>query len=221
MTIEVANLSVTYNEEVVALNDMNLNISKEDWLTILGPSGSGKTTLLNIIAGLLRDFSGSITVEENDLAALSEEEIQTYRREHIGYIFQDYRLFQQYTVLENIIMPFIPYQQKNELIEKALKVVDDIGLTHRKDALPGELSGGEKQRTAIARAILNEPSIILCDEPTGNLDEKNRDNILKLLKKENDKGTTIILVTHDSQIVEWGNRTVQLRDGKLLEEVSS
>jgi len=200
---------------------MNLNISKEDWLTILGPSGSGKTTLLNIIAGLLRDFSGSITVEENDLAALSEEEIQTYRREHIGYIFQDYRLFQQYTVLENIIMPFIPYQQKNELIEKALKVVDDIGLTHRKDALPGELSGGEKQRTAIARAILNEPSIILCDEPTGNLDEKNRDNILKLLKKENDKGTTIILVTHDSQIVEWGNRTVQLRDGKLLEEVSS
>ena len=221
MTIEVANLSVTYNEEVVALNDMNLNISKEDWLTILGPSGSGKTTLLNIIAGLLRDFSGSITVEENDLAALSEEEIQTYRREHIGYIFQDYRLFQQYTVLENIIMPFIPYQQKNELIEKALKVVDDIGLTHRKDALPGELSGGEKQRTAIARAILNEPSIILCDEPTGNLDEKNRDNILKLLKKENDKGTTIILVTHDSQIVEWGNRTVQLRDGKLLKEVSS
>lgn len=221
MTIEVANLSVTYNEEVVALNDMNLNISKEDWLTILGPSGSGKTTLLNIIAGLLRDFSGSITVEENDLAALSEEEIQTYRREHIGYIFQDYRLFQQYTVLENIIMPFIPYQQKNELIEKALKVIDDIGLTHRKDALPGELSGGEKQRTAIARAILNEPSIILCDEPTGNLDEKNRDNILKLLKKENDKGTTIILVTHDSQIVEWGNRTVQLRDGKLLEEVSS
>ena len=221
MTIEVANLSVTYNEEVVALNDMNLNISKEDWLTILGPSGSGKTTLLNIIAGLLRDFSGSITVEENDLSALSEEEIQTYRREHIGYIFQDYRLFQQYTVLENIIMPFIPYQQKNDLIEKALKVVDDIGLTHRKDALPGELSGGEKQRTAIARAILNEPSIILCDEPTGNLDEKNRDNILKLLKKENDKGTTIILVTHDSQIVEWGNRTVQLRDGKLLEEVSS
>ena len=221
MTIEVANLSVTYNEEVVALNDMNLNISKEDWLTILGPSGSGKTTLLNIIAGLLRDFSGSITVEENDLSALSEEEIQTYRREHIGYIFQDYRLFQQYTVLENIIMPFIPYQQKNELIEKALKVIDDIGLTHRKDALPGELSGGEKQRTAIARAILNEPSIILCDEPTGNLDEKNRDNILKLLKKENDKGTTIILVTHDSQIVEWGNRTVQLRDGKLLEEVSS
>ena len=220
MYIQLNNSSVTFNgrEKVEALKHVTTNIEKGDWVNILGPSGSGKTTLLNVLGGMLSLTSGSITVNEKDLAKLSANELQEYRRTQIGYIFQDYRLFEQYTVLENVMLPQWPYQPRKQIEEKAKVILEELHMSHRIDALPHELSGGEKQRTAIARAILHEPSILLCDEPTGNLDQANRENILAVLEQLNQKGITIILVTHDTEVAKWGNRLFYLRDGELQEK---
>jgi putative ABC transport system ATP-binding protein len=151
------------------------------------------------------------------LSEYGQDELQEYRREKIGFIFQDYRLFDQFTVLENTMLPQWPYQPKKLIREKAEAVLERLGMGHRLHALPQELSGGEKQRAAIARAILHDPQILLCDEPTGNLDEGNRRNILQILKGLNDNGMTILFVTHDQEAAAYGSRTLTIRDGKLRE----
>jgi putative ABC transport system ATP-binding protein len=151
------------------------------------------------------------------LSEYGQDELQEYRREKIGFIFQDYRLFDQFTVLENTMLPQWPYQPKKLIREKSEAVLERLGMGHRLHALPQELSGGEKQRAAIARAILHDPQILLCDEPTGNLDEGNRRNILQILKGLNDNGMTILFVTHDQEAAAYGSRTLTIRDGKLRE----
>jgi len=219
LQIELKNATVIFQsiEPVYALQNVTLSVEKGEWISILGPSGSGKTTLLNVIAGLLPLTSGSIQVDGGDLSEYGQDELQEYRREKIGFIFQDYRLFDQFTVLENTMLPQWPYQPKKLIREKAEAVLERLGMGHRLHALPQELSGGEKQRAAIARAILHDPQILLCDEPTGNLDEGNRQNILQILKGLNDNGMTILFVTHDQEAAAYGSRTLTIRDGKLRE----
>lgn len=222
MLIHLKEGSVTFNgrDAVFALKQVTMCIEKGQWVNILGPSGSGKTTLLNVIGGMLRLSSGTITVNGTELSALSPNEIQEYRRSQIGYIFQDFRLFEQYNVLENVMIPQWPYQPRKLIEEKARIVLDELHMTHRINALPQELSGGEKQRTAIARAILHEPPILLCDEPTGNLDQENCENILAILNELNKKGITIILVTHDIEVSKWGNTLIYLRDGQIQDNAT-
>lgn len=219
MLIQLHNVSVLFQGiyPVYALRDINLGIEKGQWVNILGPSGSGKTTLLNMVGGMERITSGKIEINGLDLTSFSEDELQSFRRNKIGYVFQDYRLFEQYTVLENVIVPQLPYKPRTEIEENAKLLLDQLQMSHRIEYLPGELSGGEKQRTAIARALLHQPEILLCDEPTGNLDEENRQKILELLKDLHDAGITILLVTHDFEITRWGTRTLYLRDGVLKE----
>ena len=217
------NVFVTFNRHsnstVHALNGISLEVKKGEWLNILGPSGSGKTTLLNVIGGMIKPTEGEIQIEGDLLTDFSSNQLQEYRRNRIGYIFQDYRLFDQYTVLENVMIPQWPYMDKKELEKKSVKVLEKLQMNHRLHSLPNELSGGEKQRTAIARALLHGPSILLCDEPTGNLDEENRNNILTILHTLHQEGMTIILVNHDLEVATWGDRKIYIRDGRIQEMV--
>lgn len=219
MFIHLKNGSVVYqtHETVAALDNVTFTVEQGKWMNILGPSGSGKTTLLNVIGGLLSLSSGTLEVDGEDISQLKGDELQTYRREKIGYIFQDYRLFEQFTVLENVMLPQWPYEPRKKIEEKAKALLEQLQMSHRIHALPRELSGGEKQRTAIARALLHEPSILLCDEPTGNLDAENRERILQILKDLHEQGMTILLVTHDVEVTKWGDEILYIRDGKIQE----
>lgn len=213
--IKLNNVSVSFEApvRVIALNDISISINKGDWLTVLGPSGSGKTTLLNIIGGLETITSGEVAIEGVLLNELSKKSLQSFRRNTVGYIFQDYRLFEQFSVIENIMLPQLPYRPRKELEIRAEETLEMVKMTHRRNHLPSTLSGGEKQRTAIARAILHKPDILLCDEPTGNLDEVNRENILNLLSSLHNEGMTIIIVTHDPYVAKAGGSQVYLRNG--------
>lgn len=213
INIHKANVQFENRNPINILEDFNFQMEKGEWVNILGPSGSGKTTLLNVIGGYISLTGGEIKVNGKILSDLSSNDLQIFRRQSIGYIFQDFRLFDQYTVLENVMLPLWPYENKNSLRDKAIKLLAKLNMGHRLDALPNNLSGGEKQRTAIARALINNPDILLCDEPTGNLDEQNRDNILHILKELNNSGITIVLVTHDVEVAEWGHRKLYLRKG--------
>jgi len=219
MFINLKNGSVVYqtHEAVVALDSVTLTVEKGKWINILGPSGSGKTTLLNVVGGLLSLSSGTLEVDGEDISQLKGDDLQSYRREKIGYVFQDYRLFDQFTVLENVILPQLPYESRKKIEEKAKTLLEQLQMSHRINALPRELSGGEKQRTAIARALLHEPSILLCDEPTGNLDAENRERILQILKDLHEQGMTILLVTHDMEVTKWGDEILYIRDGRIQE----
>ncbi len=219
MFINLKNGSVVYqtHEAVVALDNVTLIVEKGKWINILGPSGSGKTTLLNVVGGLLSLSSGTLEVDGEDISQLKGDDLQSYRREKIGYVFQDYRLFDQFTVLENVILPQLPYESRKKIEEKAKTLLEQLQMSHRINALPRELSGGEKQRTAIARALLHEPSILLCDEPTGNLDAENRERILQILKDLHEQGMTILLVTHDMEVTKWGDEILYIRDGRIQE----
>ncbi|WP_079707775.1 ABC transporter ATP-binding protein [Paraliobacillus ryukyuensis] len=218
MTIQLINASVTFNgvEKVDALKNISLTINKGDSLTIIGPSGSGKTTLLNVIGGMVPLTNGEIFVEKQAIHQLTTSELQKYRRTNIGYIFQDYRLFDQFTVLENIMLPQWPYQSKEKMEEKAKALLKELHISHRETALPASLSGGEKQRVAIGRAILHQPDILLCDEPTGNLDEVNRNNVMDILNMLREQGITIILVTHDHEVAKHGTKKIFIRDGEIV-----
>lgn len=219
--IQVDSATVTFDgvQPLEALKDVSISIEKGEWVNIFGPSGSGKTTFLNVISGSIPLASGMVKVDGQNLSELKGTKLQEYRRNFIGYIFQDFRLFDQFTVLENVMLPQMPYKPKKEIEERAKTILDDLNLLHRQNALPSELSGGEKQRTAIARAILNNPKILLCDEPTGNLDTENRDNIMQIFKKINNAGVTILLVTHDYELVKWGTKQLVIRDGRLMDSL--
>ena len=219
MYIELKNANKAFgnNYAVQALNNVSLSVDKGEWLTIMGPSGSGKTTLLNIIGGMEKLDDGKVEIDGQLLSSFSEDELQEFRRNTIGFIFQHYQLFEQYSVLENVMIPQWPYKPYAIIEEQAKKILSQLHMGGRMAHLPGELSGGEKQRTAIARALMNEPDILLCDEPTGNLDAENRENIMELLKELHLNGMTIILVTHDAEVVKYGNLHFQLRDGVLNE----
>ena len=204
--------------EVKALIDIDLSINEGELIVILGPSGSGKTTMLNLIGGMDTVTSGKLTVNEKDISDLDTKQLTDYRRTEIGFIFQFFNLIPTLTALENVEFALELVEENTE--ELSRKALDQVGLSERADHFPSQLSGGEQQRVAIARAICKQPPILLCDEPTGELDFKTGKSILKVMQQINrENQQTIILVTHNSAIAEMANRTVHLHSGELSEIV--
>ncbi len=210
--IKIENLVKSFGE-VKALDDINLEVKKGDFLAIMGPSGSGKTTLLNILS-LMDDLtSGSYHLGGVDTTKMDENEKMIIRREKIGLIFQQFHLIPYLTALENVMLAQYYHSTIDE--EDAKKALDLVGLSHRYTHLPSQLSGGEQQRVCIARALINEPDILLADEPTGNLDEKNEQVVLELLKKLSKEGKTVVLITHNPDLGREAHKMLTLRHGKM------
>lgn len=203
--------------ELKVLDTITLTIKKGEFVAIMGPSGSGKSTLMYIMGCLDTPTSGQIYFEGKSLLGLSEEELAKVRNQKIGFVFQMFNLLPRTTALNNVELPLI--YAKTPLAErkrKALNLLAQLGLTDRAEHLPSQLSGGEQQRVAIARALVNNPSLILADEPTGNLDSKSGKEIMEILKQLNKEGNTIVIVTHDQAIAKYAQRILRIRDGKLI-----
>ena len=213
VAIEIKGISKRYDQNTLAINNISLKIYKGQWTVIMGPSGSGKTTLLNMISCLDRHTSGVIKVLNENLNELNNKALTKFRRENIGIIFQEYHLLPYLNALENVMVA----QRFHSLVDKdsSIKALVDLGLSKRLNHIPSKLSGGEKQRVAIARALINEPTIILADEPTGNLDRKTGNRIMDIFKKLKSKGQTIIFITHDLELAKLGDRIIKLIDGKV------
>jgi len=220
--IEIRNLSKVYpgGVEVRALDGIDLDIKKGEFLSIIGPSGSGKSTLLHMIGILDTPSSGTITIDGRDVTEMSEKERSKARNEVLGFVFQYHHLMPDFTALENVMMPLlIAGTGKKDAREIAAGLLEDVGLAERMDHLPSQLSGGQAQRVSVARALANNPGIVIGDEPTGNLDTKSSDMIYDLLRKLNqDKGQTFILVTHDEKMAKKADRIVRIVDGKIYED---
>jgi putative ABC transport system ATP-binding protein len=205
-----------YDESTHVLENLNLIIHEGAWTSIMGPSGSGKTTLLNIIGCLDSATAGSVFINGTEITKLTQTQLTRFRRENIGLIFQQYHLVPYLTALENVMLAQYFYGVINE--EKATDALKKVGLEHRLDHVPSHLSGGEQQRVCIARALINEPKILLADEPTGNLDQKNGEIVLDLFKQLHGEGHTIILVTHNPEIAKLGQRIITVIDGKICSD---
>jgi putative ABC transport system ATP-binding protein len=210
-------------EEVIvpALRGVTLDFEEGDFIALMGPSGSGKSTLLNLLGCLDRCTSGRYFLGDDDVSEMSDDQLSEVRSRYIGFIFQSYNLLPQYTVVENIEIPLL-YQgtRLNEQTrQRCVALAEMVGLGDRLDHRPTQLSGGQQQRVAIARALVNDPHVILADEPTGNLDSHTSDEIMRLLRKLNDAGKTIIMVTHENDIAAWARRAVRMRDGLVESDV--
>lgn len=199
---------------VEALRSISIDIKENEYVAIMGPSGSGKSTLMNLIGCLDTPTSGTYVLNGIDVSKMSDDRLAEIRNKEIGFVFQTFNLLPRYTAVENIMLPLIYAGiPKIERLEKALKVIEDVGLSDRMEHKPNELSGGQRQRVAIARAMVNNPSIILADEPTGNLDSKTSEDIMALFAEIHRKGNTMILVTHEPDIAMHAHRIIRLRDG--------
>ena len=221
--INIHNITKTYNKgatKVEALKEINFSIENGEMVALMGASGSGKSTLLSLIGGLDKCDSGSISVDEENISALNAEKLADFRRDDVGFVFQQFHLIPTLSVVENIILPLLPSGiKKAECYSVAREALEKVGLGDREKHLPGELSGGEQQRVAIARALVNKPKIILADEPTGDLDSKTGEKILELLQALNQKEkVTIIIATHDDKIAKKAKRRIVLKDGKVIED---
>ena len=201
---------------VRALREVSLEINKNDYVAIMGPSGSGKSTLMNILGCLDTPTSGTYILNGTDVSKQPDSELAEIRNKEIGFVFQTFNLLPRYTALENVMLPLVYAGfSKEERIKRAEEVMVSVGLADRMHHRPNELSGGQRQRVAIARALVNHPSIILADEPTGNLDSRTSIEIMSLFHDIHQKGNTIILVTHEEDIARHAHRIVRLRDGKV------
>jgi putative ABC transport system ATP-binding protein len=205
--------------KVEVLKDISIEIPKAKFVVLCGPSGSGKTTLLNIISGIDRPTKGQIIVADQDLTERDEDFLSDFRCNHIGFIFQAYNLVSTLTVAENVAFPMEWLRKPSQEVEKrVIELIKTVGLEHRENHFPSQLSGGEQQRVAFARALANDPELILADEPTGNLDTKNADKILQVLHLLKGEGKTVIVSTHDRQIRELADQVFYLKNGKLATE---
>jgi lipoprotein-releasing system ATP-binding protein len=208
-------------KEVRAVNGISLEIKKGRSIAIVGPSGAGKSTLMHILGGLDKPTSGKVLLGDTDIYRLADKDRARVRNERIGFVFQFYHLLPEFTALENVMLPILIKGQGSRvkgqgLKEKAKNILKSVGLEHRLDHLPSRLSGGESQRVAIARALINEPDILLCDEPTGNLDSKNSDSIYELLFDIKSKSnSTLVIVTHDEKLASKVDDVIRLKDGKF------
>ena len=212
--IKIQNLKKVY-KDCVALDTVSMHIRKGEFVAIIGASGSGKTTMLNIIGGLDTDYMGSCVVRNKEMSSLSDVECCTLRSRYISYIYQFFNLISFLTVKENVCLT--SHIKGKKVDEKELnQVLKVLGLEHKKDCFANELSGGQQQRVAIARAILAHTDIILADEPTGNLDGENAENVMDILKALNKEGKTIVLVTHDLKIANYADRIIHLEQGKIV-----
>ena len=209
----------TPSEPLVVLSDVSFSMERGESLAIVGPSGSGKSTLLNLLGALDRPTSGSFELAGTDPAQLSEAALARFRNEQIGFIFQDHHLLPQLTVLENVLIPSLASGRPDaEAVARARHLLDRVGLSDRLDHIPGELSGGQKERVAVARALLNHPTLVLADEPTGNLDRATADSIASLLKElQQEQNSLLIVVTHSESLAAQMDVQRELIDGKLEE----
>jgi putative ABC transport system ATP-binding protein len=210
------------SEVVHALRGINMKIDKNEYLAIMGPSGSGKSTLMNILGCLDTPSSGMYKLNASNVSAMDDDHLAEIRNKEIGFVFQNFNLLPRASALHNVELPMIyngtPAAERRTLAEKALQ---RVGLSDRMHHRPNELSGGQRQRVAIARALVNNPSIILADEPTGNLDTRTGDEIMELFETLHDQGNTIILVTHEEYIAEHSDRIIRLRDGRVERDEAS
>jgi putative ABC transport system ATP-binding protein len=201
---------------VRALQNISLEIHKNEYVAIMGPSGSGKSTLMNILGCLDTATAGRYVLNGTDVSKMEDNQLADIRNTEIGFVFQTFNLLPRYTALENVMLPLIyAGQDKSHRTERALKVLDDVALSDRTHHKPNELSGGQRQRVAVARAMVNHPSIILADEPTGNLDSKTSVDIMNLFQEIHSKGNTLIVVTHEEEIARHAHRIIRLKDGLI------
>ena len=202
--------------EVRALDGLDVQINKGEYIALMGPSGSGKSTLMNVLGCLDTPTSGNYVLNGNDVSSLSDDELAEIRNKEIGFVFQTFNLLPRYTALENVALPMIYAGiSKTERFERADKVLRKVRLGDRMDHRPNELSGGQRQRVAVARALVMNPSIILADEPTGNLDSVTSDGIMELFSEINNDGNTVIVVTHEEDIAAHAERIIRLKDGRI------
>ena len=207
-----------HNNENFLFQNVSLSVQTAEWISIVGPSGSGKTTLLNCIAGIYKIDEGSIELDGSPIHNLSDSQKSDIRRLQIGFVFQDFKLLPYYSVLENVILPLSKDKKSDQLKQKAALLLEQVGINKSYyNRLPSSLSGGEKQRVAIARALISDPKLIICDEPTGNLDNDNKKQVLHILTKLKQKGHSIIVVTHDEEVANEGNRIYELKNSSLNE----
>ncbi|MEM0303035.1 MAG: ABC transporter ATP-binding protein [Archaeoglobaceae archaeon] len=220
--IDVHKVYKTEFYEVHALNGITMEVKKGEFVAIMGPSGSGKSTLLHLIGCLDKPTSGEVIINGTETSKLSDKELTKLRRDSIGFIFQQYNLVPTLTVLENVELPMIfKGVPKEERRRRAMELLKQVGIEEVADRKPNEISGGQQQRVAIARALANSPSILLCDEPTGNLDSKTGRQVMDIIKKMNkEHGVTVILVTHDLSLADYAERIVKLRDGRIVDQES-
>ena len=219
--LKVEHLSKIYGQgenEVRALDDVSFSVEKGQFVAIIGPSGSGKSTLLHILGGVDRPTSGKVWLEGQDVFAQNEEQLAIFRRRQVGLIYQFYNLIPVLDVTENITLPVLLDGRKVNG-ERLQKLLETLNLTDRADHLPNQLSGGQQQRVSIGRALMNAPAVVLADEPTGNLDSKNSQEIVELLKKSNrDYGQTLIVITHDESIALQADRILAIEDGRIIRD---
>lgn len=220
--IKVEDIYKTYSVgsvDVQALRGVSFDLQQSEMCCIIGKSGSGKSTLLNAIAGIESVTKGRVIVAGHHLEAMSQSELVLFRQKHIGFVFQSFNLFPQYTALENVALPLmfqgVPQEKRNK---KACDLLEEMGILRLKNHKPSQMSGGEQQRVAIARALITNPEIILADEPTGNLDSANTNEVMKVLSNQVKKSAcTLVMVTHDIGLTEYANRIITLCDGKVIE----
>lgn len=222
--IALRNIRKTYKQggnEIRALDGVDLSIARGEFVAIMGPSGSGKSTLLNVLGALDKPDSGTYHLEQDEIGSMDDDASSDLRNRRIGFVFQSFHLLPRLTVLENVLLPQRYAEQPDPEAENRARVLlERIGLGQRMEHLPGELSGGQLQRAAIARALLNQPALLLADEPTGNLDSKSATDVLALLAELQANGQTMVLVTHDPNIAAKAQRTIHLKDGKVAEVVA-
>ena len=214
--IDARNINVKFGKRQI-LKDLNFKVSKGEYISIIGKSGAGKSTLLNVISTLEKEYSGNVFYENKDIRDYNDVEISKLRNKKIGFIFQNFNLLEDFTVIENIMLPGrLTKIDEMELKKKALELINKFELDLTINQYPNELSGGEKQRVAIARALINKPKIIFADEPTGNLDSRMSIEISNILSKLNQEGQTIVMVTHNQELAKSSNKILELNDGMLL-----
>ena len=225
MLLDVKNLKKIYTtrfggHNVQALTNVTFSVEEGEFIAIMGESGSGKTTLLNIIAALDKPTSGEVFLKDKSLIGISEKEISAFRRDNLGFVFQDFNLLDTFSVKDNILLPLVLSGHTYEEMKNSLNnVVEKLGISDLLDKFPYEISGGQKQRTAIARAIITNPKLLLADEPTGALDSKATESLLKLFKKINEDGQTVFMVTHSVKAASHASRILFLRDGTVFHQI--
>ncbi len=223
--LSVSNLKKTYTtrfggSQVQALKNINFSVDKGEYVAVMGESGSGKTTLLNILAALDKPTSGNVLLNGVNLSTVREKEISAFRREHLGFVFQDFNLLDNFSLKDNIYLPLVLAGKKhNEMEDKLRPIAKMLGIEEILEKYPYEVSGGQKQRAAVARALITEPELILADEPTGALDSKATDDLLGLFNEINENGQTIVMVTHSTKAASHANRVLFIKDGEVFHQI--